>query len=91
MTFRAYLDDIEAKTGLSPDEFAMIIDQNGLDKTDVDTVVSWLQAQYSIPSTHAHALARAISEGIIISDKQVGSAGSNRDEGKVDQSIGAES
>ena len=80
MTFRALLDDVEAKTGLSPDEFIQIIDQSGMEKTDIHAVSSWLQVEYSLPVSHADALAQVISDGILISDKQVGSAGSHRDE-----------
>lgn len=82
MSFQAYLDNIEAKTGKSPEEFIQIAHGKGFDKPEVKPgeIVAWLAEDYQLGRGHAMALVHVIKHGSKISDKHVGSAGSHRDE-----------
>lgn len=82
MSFQAYLDNIEAKTGKPPEEFIQIAHEKGFDKPEVKTgeIVAWLAEDYQLGRGHAMALVHVIKHGSKISDKHVGSAGSHRDE-----------
>jgi hypothetical protein len=55
MSFQAYLDDVEAKTGKTPDDFAKLADQKGLDKHG--DIVKWLEADFELGHGHATAIA----------------------------------
>lgn len=82
MSFQAYLDNIEAKTGKPPEEFIQIAREKGFDKPEVKAgeIVAWLAEDYELGRGHAMALVHVIKHGSKISDKHVGSAGSHRDE-----------
>ena len=82
MSFQAYLDNIEAKTGKAPEEFIQMAHEKGLDKPDDKSaeIVTWLAEDYELGRGHAMAIVHIIKHGAQISDKHVGSAGSHRDE-----------
>lgn len=82
MSFQAYLDNIEAKTGKSPQEFIQLAHEKGLDKPGVKAgeIISWLAEDFELGRGHAMAIVHIIKHGAQISDKHVGSAGSHRDE-----------
>jgi len=82
VSFQAYLDNIEAKTGKAPEEFILLAKDKGYDKPDVKAgeIVAWLKDEYGLGHGHAMALVHVIKHGAQISDKHVGSAGSHRDE-----------
>jgi hypothetical protein len=81
MSFQAYLDNIEAKTGMAPDELIQIAHQKGFDATTkAGEIVAWLAEDYKLGRGHAMAIVHVIRNGAQISDKHVGSAGSHRDE-----------
>jgi hypothetical protein len=82
MSFQAYLDNIEAKTGKTPNEFIAMAAQRGYDDpaTKADEIVSWLKADYGLGRGHAMALVYVIRNGAQIGDKHVGSGGSHSDE-----------
>lgn len=81
MTFQAYLDNIEAKTGKTPNEFIALAKEKGYDQPDVKAgvIVDWLKEEYGLGRGHAMALVYVIKNGATISDKHVGSKGSHRD------------
>jgi hypothetical protein len=63
MTFKAYLDNIEAKTGKSPAAFKKLATQkgyasNGKLRTDVKAgeVVAWLKQEFQLGHGHAMAI-----------------------------------
>lgn len=63
MSFQAYLDNIQAKTGLSPEEFKALArskgfaDDNGLAPgIKAGQVVSWLKTDYDLGHGHAMAI-----------------------------------
>lgn len=80
MSFQAYLDNIEDKTGKSPQEF---IDKAHAKGFGADTksgeIVQWLAEDYGLGRGHAMALVYVIKNGATISDKHVGTGGAHSD------------
>ncbi|MGJ0204775.1 DUF4287 domain-containing protein [Leucobacter sp. gxy201] len=82
MSFQAYLDTIEDKTGLVPREFIDIAQSRGYDAPDVKAgvILDWLKEEYGLGRGHGMALVHVIKKGPQIDGKHVGSTGSHRDE-----------
>ena len=82
MSFQAYLDNIETKTGKTPNEFVAMAKKKGYDapETKAGTIVDWLKEDFGIGRGHAMALVHVIKNGAQISGKHVGSEGVHRDE-----------
>jgi hypothetical protein len=85
MSFQAYLDNIEEKTGKTPNEFIAMAKAKGFDdpKTKASEIVDWLKADYGLGRGHAMAIVYIIKNGAEISDKHVGAEGAHRDESNV--------
>lgn len=80
MSFQAYLDTIEKKTGLTPRQLIDIAHEKGFDETTKATpIVEWLAADYGLGRGHSMALYHVITKGPQISDKHVGSDGTHSD------------
>lgn len=91
MSFQAYLDDIEAKTGKAPEEFIQLAGEKGYDEsTESSEIVAWLQFDFQLEHDHAMALVHVIKHGIQISDRHVGSAGPHRNESEAPDESGKE-
>lgn len=82
MSFQAYLDAIETKTGRTPRELVEQAKERGFDDPAVKagTIVDWLKEDYGLGRGHAMALVHVIKKGPTISGKHVGSDGAHRDE-----------
>lgn len=82
MSFQAYLDNIEDKTGKTPNDFIAMAKEQGFDEpsTKAGAIVDWLKADYGLGRGHAMALVHVIKNGPEIGDTHVGSTGSHRDE-----------
>ncbi|MER5998959.1 DUF4287 domain-containing protein [Nonomuraea angiospora] len=82
MSFQAYLDNIEDKTGLTPREFIALAKERGFDEPSVKAgvIIDWLKQDYDLGRGHAMALVHVIKKGPKIDAKHVGGAGSHRDE-----------
>lgn len=81
MSFQAYLDNIEAKTGKTPREFIELAHERGYGaETKSGEIVEWLKQDFDLGRGHAMALVHVIKKGPQISDKHVGSSGVHRDE-----------
>lgn len=82
MSFQAYLDKIEEKTGKTPNELVAIAKDKGFDDpaTKAGAIVDWLKEDYDLGRGHAMALVHVIKNGATISDKHVDSTGVHRDE-----------
>jgi hypothetical protein len=82
MSFQAYLDNIELKTGLTPRQFIALAHQHGFDQpsSKAGAIVDWLKDDYGLGRGHAMALVHVIKNGPKISTKHVGAAGAHRDE-----------
>ena len=84
MSFQAYLDNIEEKTGVTPREFLALAAEKGFDSsTKATPIVEWLAADYGLGRGHAMALVHVITKGPKISVKHVGTDGVHRDESET--------
>lgn len=84
MSFQAYLDNIEAKTGKTPNDFINLAKEKGFDSsTKTGEIVAWLKEDFDLGRGHAMAIVHVIKHGAQISDKHVGSKGTHRDESSV--------
>ena len=81
MSFQAYLDNIEDKTGKTPREFIALAKERGFDDpaTKAGVIVDWLKADYGLGRGHAMALVHVIKHGPKIDAKHVGTDGVHRD------------
>lgn len=80
MSFQAYLDNIETKTGKTPQQFVDEATAKGFDKdTKAGEIVQWLADDYGLGRGHAMALVHVIKHGSKISDKHVDSGGTHSD------------
>ena len=63
MSFQAYLDNIEEKTGLTPRQFIEKAHEKGFDRsTKATPIVQWLAADYGLGRGHAMALVHVITK-----------------------------
>jgi len=85
MSFQAYLDTIEKKTGLTPRQLVGIAHEKGLDQDDVKAgeILTWLKDDYDLGRGHGMALVHVIQKGPTISSKHVGSDGAHRDDSET--------
>ncbi|MDG6103171.1 DUF4287 domain-containing protein [Dactylosporangium aurantiacum] len=81
MSFQAYLDNIETKTGRTPRELLALAAERGYDAPAVKagTIVDWLKADFDLGRGHAMALVHVIKHGPKIPSKHVGGTGTHRD------------
>ena len=84
MSFQAYLDNIELKTGKTPNEFIALAQEKGFNQdTKTGEIVSWLKSDFELGHGHAMALSKVIKSGPQISDKHVQSGGTHSDESNM--------
>ena len=58
MTFQAYLDNIKATTGKTPDDFRDLAAKKGL--TQYREIMAWLKADFGLGHGHANAIAQLL-------------------------------
>ncbi|MCC2308657.1 DUF4287 domain-containing protein [Cellulomonas chengniuliangii] len=82
MSFQAYLDTIEDRTGLTPRQLLEIAHDKGLDQPGAKAgdVVAWFAADYGLGRGHAMALWHVLSRGPGIAATHVGTTGPHADE-----------
>jgi hypothetical protein len=81
MSYQAYLDAIETKTGKTPQQLLDEAASRGFTpQTKAAEVVAWLKDEYGVGRGHAMALYGVLKNGPVAPDKHVGSTGSHRDE-----------
>ena len=58
MSFQAYIDNIKAKTGKTPEDFKKLAEKKGLLKSGVKAmeVVNWLKKDFNLGHGHAMAI-----------------------------------
>ena len=84
MSFQAYLDNIETKTGLTPRQFVDLAADKGFGPgTKAGPILEWLKADYDLSRGYGMALVHVITKGPQISAKHVGSGGSHADDSDV--------
>ena len=80
MTFQAYLDNVEEKTGLTPRQFIELASEKGFGPgTKAGEIVAWLGEDYGLGRGHAMALVHVITKGPQISAKHVGTGTAHSD------------
>lgn len=81
MSFQAYLDAIETKTGLTPRALVAIAEARGYGDPSVkaSVILDWLKDDYGLGRGHGMALVHVIRNGPKIDAKHVGTAGTHRD------------
>ena len=81
MSFQAYLDNIEDKTGLTPRQFITLAQAKGFDAptTKAGVIIDWLKADFDLGRGHAMALVHVIKNGAMIDTKHVGSGNVHSD------------
>ncbi|MHA7264672.1 DUF4287 domain-containing protein [Arthrobacter sp. TMN-37] len=85
MSFQAYLDTIEDKTGLTPRQLIGIARSKGFDERNgkAGEILEWLKTDFGLGRGHGMALVHIIKKGARINAKHVGTAGSHRDESET--------
>lgn len=85
MSFQAYLDAVEQKTGLTPRRLIEIAKDKGFDdpKVKAGVILDWLKTDYGLGRGHGMAMVHVIKNGPAIDPKHVGTTGSHRDESAV--------
>ena len=84
MSFQAYLDAIEKKTGKIPQDLVDEAHSRGFTSdTKTADIVAWLSDRYGLGRGHAMAMVHVIKNGPQISDKHVGSKGPHRDDSDI--------
>jgi hypothetical protein len=58
MSFQAYLDNVYAKTGKTPDDFRKLAAEKGL--TKYGEITAWLKADNGLGGGHANVIAQLI-------------------------------
>lgn len=80
MSFQAYLDNAERKTGKTPQQIVDLAHARGFGAdTKAGEILGWLAEEFDLGRGHGMALVHVIKNGPTISDKHVGSDGSHRD------------
>lgn len=80
MSFQAYLDNIETKTGLTPRQFIELATERGFGPgTKAAPILEWLKADHDLSRGYGMALVHVITQGPQISAKHVGSDGAHAD------------
>src|SRR6478609_2309899 len=81
VSFQAYLDAVEDKTGLTPRRLVDLAHERGFDATTkAGPILEWLRDDYGLGRGHGMAMVHVITKGPQISSKHVGSDGSHRDD-----------
>lgn len=80
MSFQAYLDAVETKTGLTPRQLLELARERGFDaSTKATPILEWLKHDYGLGRGHGMAMVHVITKGPRISAKHVGSGGTHAD------------
>jgi len=76
MSFQAYLDNVEKKTGKTPNEFIAMAKEKNL--TEYKDIMAWLKEDYGLGTGHAKAVTYVIQHGAEFELRQT--TGTHRDE-----------
>lgn len=82
MSFQAYLDNIEDKTGITPKEFIALAKEKGFDAptTKAGEIINWLKDDFDLGRGHAMSLVHDIKNGPTIGDTQVSTGTAHNDD-----------
>ncbi len=76
MSFQAYLDNVEEKTGKTPNDFIALAKEKNL--TTHKEILAWLKEEFGLGTGHARAIAHVILKGEKFELRQT--TGTHRDE-----------
>ena len=76
MSFQAYLDNVEEKTGKTPNDFIAEAKEKNI--TTFKDIIAWLKKDYELGTGHARAIAYVIQHGAEFELRQT--TGTHRDE-----------
>lgn len=64
MSFQSYIDNIQAKTGMTPDDFMAAAKKKGMleDGVTATQIIDWLKADYGLGYGHAGAIYKLIRD-----------------------------
>lgn len=80
MSFQAYLDTIEKKTGMTPRQLLEAAQEKGFGpETKATPIVEWLKEEHGLGRGHAMAIVHVITRGDQISSKHLGTDGTHAD------------
>lgn len=81
MSFQAYLDAVEDKTGQTPRQIIEQAKAEGFDQPDTKAgdILAWLKDEFDLGRGHGMAIVHVIKNGATISAKHVGSDGTHHD------------
>jgi hypothetical protein len=80
MSFQAYLDAIETRTGKTPRALLEQAQARGYGPgTKAGEILAWLKTDYDLGRGHGMAMVHVITKGPQIASKHVGSDGVHRD------------
>ncbi len=80
MSFQAYLDAVEDKTGYTPRELIAKAQEHGFDaSTKAGPILEWLKEDFGLGRGHGMAMVHVITKGPQISAKHVGTSGTHSD------------
>lgn len=81
MSFQAYLDNIELKTGKTPQEFIALAKEKGFTAdTKAGDIAAWLKEDFGLGYGHAMAMVHVIKKGPVIGGKHINSGGTYSDD-----------
>lgn len=81
MSYQAYLDAVEKKTGRTPQQLLDEAASRGFGpETKAAVFIGWLKDDYDVGRGHAMALYGVLKNGPTVPEKHVGSEGSHRDD-----------
>jgi hypothetical protein len=81
MSYQAYLDALETKTGRTPQQLLDEAAARGYGPTTkAGEVVGWLASDYGVGRGHAMAFYGVLKNGPTVPERHVGGSGSHRDE-----------
>lgn len=80
MSFQAYLDAIETKTGKTPRQLMTEAGAQGFGPgTKASPILAWLAESYGLGRGHGMAMVHVITKGPTISDKHIDSESTHAD------------
>ncbi|WP_434992250.1 DUF4287 domain-containing protein [Arthrobacter sp. Ld5] len=80
MSFQAYLDTVEKKTGLTPRQLVEMARRRGLGpEAKAGPILAWLSEEYGLGRGHGMAMVRVITRGDGIDSKHIGTGGTHSD------------
>ena len=80
MSFQAYLDTVEKKTGLTPRQLVALATDRGFGPdTKAGPILAWLADDYGLGRGHGMAMVHVITKGDRIAAKHVGSGTAHSD------------